>query len=163
MRKLALLSVLVVAAVALAFRPAPVSLDTAIQGAWQAVEFTNNDGETNAITNMSLTLFTEGHYASMRIGGEGDRALLPEEPTDEQRLDALGRFFGNGGIYEIDGDELVTKVMIHRNPNSMAEGITRRSGFEVDGNTLIRTFTNPEGNTFVVKYNKLVAGGAIIQ
>ena len=156
MKKLALtLAAAVLIITPLAFRSAPDLADE-IQGAWRAVEFTNDEGETTRLARGGWQLFTEGHWASFRIGGgdgAGPREMLPEEPTDEQRLEAFRRYFATAGTYSVSGNELSTTLMMHRNPNTMAEGATRTGTVEIDGDTMVRTFINAEtGARFVVKY-----------
>ncbi len=158
MRRLIPLIVLAVAAVSfLAFRPAATTDANAVEGVWKTVHVTvtNDEGtEENEITQPSLTIFTGKHYASFRIGGgQEPRDLLPEDPTDEQFDAALRRFNANAGTYEVKGYEIHTKVILHRNPNAMAEEREGSATFEVDGDTMYRTFTNANnGNTFRVKY-----------
>jgi hypothetical protein len=161
MRRLIPLIVLAIATVSFAaFRPAARTDASAVEGVWKTVHVTatNDEGtQENEITQPSLTIFTGGHYASFRIsGGQEPRELLPEEPTDEQRFEAFRRYNAAAGTYEVMGDEIHTKLLMHRNPNAMAEGGGGTSTFEVDGDTMSRTFTNPNnGNTFRVKYMRV--------
>jgi hypothetical protein len=160
MRRLIPIIVLVIAAVSfLAFRPATTTDATAVEGVWKTVHvtITNEEGtEENEITQPSLTIFTGGHYAAFRIsGGQEPRELFPEEPTDEQRFEAFRRYNASAGTYEVVGDEIHTKLLMHRNPNAMAEGGEGTSTFEVDGDTLVRTFTNDAGTTFEVTYTRV--------
>ncbi len=78
----------------------------------------------------------------MSVRGTEPRETFPEEPTDEQRLAAWSRFFANAGTYEVSGNEIHMKVIVHRNPNLTAEQAERSSTFEVDGDTMVRTFSN---------------------
>lgn len=155
MKRLTLMvATLALVATTLAFVDTPNPTDE-IQGAWTVVEVTNPEGETNPITSPNLTLFTERHYAAFRIGGEGPREMFPDEPTDAQRLEAFTRFISSAGTYTVSGDELSTTVMMHRNPNVMAEGESGTSTIEIDGDAMVRTFTNPEnGAQFIVKYER---------
>ena len=161
MRRLTLLLVLVVAAGSfLAFRPATTSDASAVEGVWKTVHVTvtNDEGtQENEITQPSLTIFTATHYASFRIGGgQESREMLPEDPTDEQLLAAFRRFNAAAGTYEVKGYEIHTKVLMHRNPNAMAERRENSAPFEVDGDTMVRTFTNNAGTTtFKVTYTRV--------
>lgn len=155
MKRIALsVAALALIASPLAFRSAP-NLADEIQGAWKVVEITNAEGETNEITGPNLAMFTDGHYSSFWIGSEEPREPLPEEPTDEQRLEAFGQFHASAGTYSLSGDELTTTVMMHRNPNVMVEGRTRTSRIEIDGDRMVRTFTNTEsGAQFIVRLKR---------
>lgn len=158
MRRLTPLIVVAVAAVSfVAFRAAPTTHASAVEGVWKTVHVTTTNAEgtqENETTQPSLTIFTGGHYATFRIGGgQEPRELLPEDATEEQFNAALRRFNAAAGTYEVKGSEIHTKIMLHRNPNAMAEEREGSAPFEVDGDTLVRTFTNPNnGNTFRVKY-----------
>ena len=140
MRRLTLLRVLVVAAGSfLAFRPTMTTQVSAVEGVWNHV--TTAEGDFDA-TQPSILLFTAGHYAAVSVRGTEPRETFPEEPTDEQRLAAWSRFFANAGTYEVRGNDMHTKVIVERNPNATAEQVERSSTFEVDGDTMVRTFDN---------------------
>ena len=126
MRRLIPVIVLLIASGSwLALRTAPTTDATAVECVWKTVHvtITNEEGtQENEITQPSLTMFTATHWASFRIGGgQEPRAMLPEDPTDEQRLAALRRYNGTAGTYEVRGNEIHTKQLMHRNPNVMAE------------------------------------------
>ncbi len=141
MRRLTLLLVLVVAAglTALGFR-ATIEV-TSVEGVWKTVHVTTAEGDFDS-PQPSILLFTAGHYASVAVRGTEPRETFPEEPTDEQRLAAWGRFFASAGTYEVNGNEIHTKVIVARNPNATAEQAERSSTFEVDGDTMVRTFSS---------------------
>ncbi len=142
MRRLTLLLVLVVAAglTALGFR-ATIEV-TSVEGVWKTVHVTTAEGDFDRTQVPSILLFTAGHYASVAVRGTEPRETFPEEPTDEQRLAAWGRFFASAGTYEVNGNEIHTKVIVARNPNATAEQAELRSTFELDGDTMVRTFDN---------------------
>ncbi len=142
MRRLIVLLVLVVAAGSfLAFRPTMTTDATAVEGVWKTVHVTTAEGDFDS-PQPSILLFTAGHYAAVSVRGTEPRETLPEEPTDEQRLAAWRRFFANAGTYEVHGNEIHMKVIVHRNPNLTAEQAERSSTFEVDGDTMVRTLSN---------------------
>jgi hypothetical protein len=164
MRRLAIAALVVLTATATAaFTFANDDADTGytssdIMGVWTAVswERTNEEGtEKNEITMPNMMMFTAKHYAMMRIGGEGERELLPEEPTDEQRLAAYQRFMANAGAYKVDGNMLVTKAKIARSPNAMHDPQPNESMIHMDGDMMHRTWKNAEtGNKLVVTYKR---------
>ena len=132
-------------------------LTTPVEGVWNSVEVSFSSADTNytnKITRPSVLIFTKSHYAALRIAGE-PRALLPEEedPSDEQLLAALRGVRMNGGTYEVSDSSMTTTVIVHHNPNVMAEGPSNTSTFEVDGDVMTRTFTN-EVRQLVVKYER---------
>jgi hypothetical protein len=129
-----------------------------IMGVWTAVswERTNEEGtEKSEIANPNMMMFTAKHYAMMRIGGEGERELLPEEPTDEQRLAAYQRFMANAGAYKVDGNMLVTHTKIARSPNAMHDPQPNESMIHMDGDKMHRTWKNEEtGASWTVTYKR---------
>ncbi len=140
MRRLTVLLVLVVAAGSfLAFRPMTTEV-TAVEGVWKTTHVTTAEGEFDRTQVPSILIFTAGHYAAVSV--RQPRETFPEEPTDEQRLAAWSRFFANAGTYEVSGNEIHTKVIVARNPNLTAEQAEFSSTFEVDGDTMVRTFSN---------------------
>ncbi len=147
-RLIPLIVVLVAASSFLALRPATTTDAGDLEGVWKTVHFTTADGEENEVTTPNLTIFTATHYASLRAG---QREQLPDDPTDEQRVAAWIGFFGNAGTYEVDGNEMCTKIIIAKSPNLTAEQAVRCSTFEVDGDTLIRTL----GNGLVLRYTRI--------
>ena len=152
MRRLILLIVVLVAAGSfLALRPATTTDAGGLEGVWKLVTFTNADGEETEITQPQLLFFTAGHYAILSVLGAQPRELLPEEPTDEQRLAAWRRFFANAGTYEVDGDAVRRKVIVAKDPAFMAEQAEFSYTFEVDGDTL--TMTQDSGA--VLTYTRL--------
>ena len=141
----------------LAFRPATTTDATAVEGVWKAVHvtITGDEGtQENEFTQPNLHIYTAKHYASMRIGGvdQEPREMLPEDPTDEQLLAAWRPLFANAGTYEVKGNEIHTKMIVAKSPNATAEQSENSTPFEVDGDTMYRTFTNDAGTTFKVKY-----------
>ncbi len=133
----------------LAFRPMTTEV-TAVEGVWKQVHVTTAEGDFDS-PQPSILLFTAGHYASVSVRGTEPRETFPEEPTDEQRLAAWGRFFASAGTYEVYGNEIHMKVIVARSPNATAEQLKRSSTFEVDGDTMVRTLSSG----VVLKYTRL--------
>lgn len=159
MRKLTFSVIIAVAVVAAAFSYPRDAKLAAPEGVWKLVEvtITNDEGTTvNEVMQPNLTIFAKGHYASVGVFGEEPRAELGEDPTDEQLLAAWRPFNASAGSYSVYGSDMTTKVIIHKNPNPTANQRERTAPFELDGDTLYRTFTNPEnGNTFKLKYARV--------
>lgn len=162
-RFVALLATVVAVAVAVSLTIIPASasvpLADGIQGAWRSVEVTVTNAEgtnTNPITQANMTIYSAGHYSSIRVTGQENRELLPEEATDEQLLAAWRPFAANAGTYTLDGTTLTTRVMVAKSPNAMAESRENSSEVVIEGNVMYQTFTNAEnGNSFRVKSERL--------
>ena len=159
MRRIITILVLVIAAVSfLAFRPASTTNATAVEGVWKTVHVTlTNDEGTQEIDNPppNLSIYSGSHYAYVFVVGEEPRATLPEDPTDEQLLAAWRPFRANAGTYEVKGNEIHTKMIVAMNPNLTAEQAERTATFEVDGDTMVQTFTTDTGTTVEVRSTRV--------
>jgi hypothetical protein len=160
MRRLSIVLVFAIAAVSLlAFQPAATSDASALEGAWKAVHVTvtNEEGtEERETTQPNLLIFTKGHYASVSVRGAEAREALPDEPTDEQRVAAWRRVGANAGTYSAADGEIATKVIVAKSPSATANQRERSAPFRLDGDNLVRTFTNQAGTTtWVVTYERV--------
>ena len=160
MRKLIVpVAAVALVAAALAFRPAPATTFTAsaLEGAWTAVEVhaeLQDTTWTREEDRPSMLFFSGGHWASMRISGDGAREDLPDDPTDEQLLEAWRPFRASAGSYAISGSTISSTTLLAKNPNSM--GDEWDSEFKMDGDKLVRVFANEEnGNSWTVTYKRL--------
>lgn len=162
MRRLVLpLTIVTVAVVAVASRPAPeetISVSS-LNGAWKTVQVHADLSDTTwtrSEDRPNILLFTDGHWAAIRIAGDGKRTDLPEEPTDEQLLEAWRPLRASAGTYSVSGSKMTSTVLIAKNPNPMNEQRAATSEFKLDGNKLVRTFRNEEnGNTWTVTYERV--------
>lgn len=149
MRRYAPLAVILsMALVVSATRPAPAADAAVVNGVWRVthVNFRGLDFDT---TEPDLLLFTDGHYAAVSVRGEGEWEPLPEDPTDEQRLASLGRFFANAGTYEVVGNEIRMKVLVSKSSRATAEQPDNTATFETRGaDTLIITYASGAVLTF---------------
>ena len=150
MRKLAAVAVLMLTAISvLAFRPAAVSPAPSIEGAWRIVAFAPligpQAGVEIEITQPSLHVFTERHFATVFVSGTEPRAPLPEDPTDEQLLAAWAPLQAMAGTYEIDGNEIRTSLIVSKSPNDTADRKIETSTFEIDGEVFYRFWPDERG------------------
>jgi len=124
MRKLTPLIVLAVAALSfLAFRPAATTDASDLDGVWKIVHSTVTSDEGTVeedINQPNLTIFSGSHFASVFPSG------VP------------GESIASAGTYEVKGNE------IHLRAFAMSPGVPPEiSGtFELDGDTLVVTWTN---------------------
>ena len=132
MRRLTLLIVLLVAAVSfLALRPATTTDATAVEGVWKIVHFTVSSDEGTVegdINQPNLMIFSGRHYASIFPSGGG------------------GEMSAQGGTYEVKGNEIHFRI-IATSPTESPAG-ERSATFEVDGDTLVMTYTDGPVVTF---------------
>ena len=130
-----------------------------LEGAWQTTEvmFTGGSEEdtTNTDPNLSVLLFTEGHYSMMRNAGDRPNPV-PEGQTrtDEDRLAAFAAFSAGSGTYEVSGSKLMLHVMLNRNPGNV--GNTNEVEYRIEGDKLmITTAPNNEGGVLHFTYTRL--------
>ena len=133
MRRLTLLIVLLVAAVSfLALRPAT----TTVEGVWKIVHFTVTTDEGTVegdINQPNLMIFSGRHYASIFPSGGG------------------GEMSAQGGTYEVKGNEIHFRIIAtspNTSPNVPPEQEEESATFEVDGDTLVMTYTDGPVVTF---------------
>ena len=160
MRKLIVpVAAVALVAAAMAFRPAPAATFTAsaLEGAWTAVEVHAELQDTTWAREEdrpNMLLLSGGHWASMRISGDGTRAELPDDPTDEQLLEAWRPFIASGGSYSVSGSTISSTTLVAKNPNRMGDDWD--SEFRMDDDKLVRVFSNSEnGNSWTVTYKRL--------
>ena len=162
MRKLVIpTTVLVLATAVLAFRPAPEpTVDgSSLNGVWTAIHVAFASSDTSwveDVDNPSINIFTDGYWSVTRIGGDGSRADLPEDPTDEQRLEAWRLFRGSAGTYSVSGSTINTTTLVSKHPNSMSGDNTSSNEYWIKDGKLVRVFKNSEnGNSWTVTFERL--------
>ena len=154
-------TILVTAAIVLAFRPATMPTFDAsdLEGAWRTVTVRAELADTTWTRDEdrpNMLLFVGGHWASLRVRGEGTRADLPEEATDEQQLEAWRPFSASGGTYAVSGSTITSTTLISKTPNGMNAQRVGSNEFELDGDKLVRVFRNEEnGNSWTVTYERM--------
>jgi hypothetical protein len=133
---------LVLAAVVVAFRPAPEATINAssLNGAWTTVQ---------VHAELQDTTWT-------REEARGVREDLPEDATDEQLLEAWRPLRASAGSYSVSGSTITSTTTISKSPNAMNAERVNTSEFELDGDKLVRVFTNDEnGNTWTVTSKRI--------
>ncbi|MDP2470710.1 MAG: lipocalin-like domain-containing protein [Candidatus Palauibacterales bacterium] len=160
-RLLVPMAAIAVAGVLLAFRPAPeTTLDAStLNGAWKTVQVHAELQDTTWTRDEdrpNIVVFSDGHWASLRIAGEGVREDLPEDPTDEQLLEAWRPVRASAGTYSLSGSTMTSTTTISKSPNAMNEQRASESKITLEGNKMVRVFTNPEnGNTWTVTSERI--------
>ena len=131
MRRLTVGIVLLVAAgLALATRAGTTTDASAVEGVWKIVHstVTNEQGTVEEdIDEPNLTIFTGSHFASVFPGDGVNHA--------------------NAGTYEVKGNEIHLRVVVATFPDETPEG---SATFDLDGDTLVLTFTTADSGTLSV-------------
>ena len=130
-----------------------------LEGAWQTTEFMVTGGSEEDITNtdpdLSIILFTEGHYSHIRnVGDRPDPVPEGQTLTDEDSLAAFETFRANSGTYEVSGSKLTRHSMLNRNPGTV--GNTNEVEYRIEGDKLMTTTAlNDEGRVLHLTYTRL--------
>ena len=130
-----------------------------LEGAWQTIEVRVTGGSEedtiNTDPNLSILLFTEGHFSGMRSAGDRpDPVPEGQTRTDEDRLAAFAAFRANSGTYEVSGSKLMRHRMIARIPEDV--GIMGEVEYRIEGDKLMITAPpNDEGRVLHLTYTRL--------
>ena len=117
-------------AVAVPPQPAAAQSGEGLQGTWI---FTDAEGQQRG-----LFIFTATDYSQMWVRGDQPRAVLPENPTLEQRFASVNEVTANSGRYRIEGDQLTYEAYMANSAAYMAAwpDNDRTVTVKVDGDTL---------------------------
>ncbi len=130
-----------------------------LEGAWQTTEVMVTGGSeedtTDTDPNLSVFLFTAGHYSAMRnVGDRPDPVPEGQTLTDEDRLAAFAAFRASSGTYEVSGSKIMFHSMLNRNPGDV--GNTNEVEYRIEGDKLMMTSTpNDEGRVLHLTYTRL--------
>ena len=130
-----------------------------LEGAWQTTEVMVTGGSeedtTDTDPNLSVLLFSAGHYSMMRNAGDRpDPVPEGQTPTDEQRLAAFEAFRAQSGTYEVSGSKIMLHAMLNRNPGNV--GNTNEVEYQIEGDKLMTTLPpNDEGRVVRVTLTRL--------
>ena len=130
-----------------------------LEGAWQTTEVMVTGGSeedtTNTDPNLSLRLFTAGHFSVIRnVGDRPDPVPEGQTLTDEDSLAAFETFRANSGTYEVSGSKLILHSMLNRNPGDV--GNTNEVEYQIEGDKLMITAPpNDEGRVLHLTYTRL--------
>lgn len=118
-----------------------------IQGVWRVTEIrtSGSAASTNAKPQPGLFIFTERHYATIRVTASKPRPDLgePAKASATQLLAVWGNegFVANAGTYDVSGDTLTTRPLVAKNPDVMRDGYSITYAMTLKGNSLVLTET----------------------
>ena len=103
-----------------------------IVGVWRVSEVTFTGPNARKLTNPQpgLRIFTQRHYSINEVTAEKSRPELPDAPA--QATD-------KAGTYEIRGNEITTRPIAAKSPNTMRPKNFNTSAIVLDGKTLTIT------------------------
>ena len=118
-----------------------------LHGGWTIRDWQAPEGQTGAVPQRGLFVFTEsGHYSIMYVIGE-PREALGEDPSDAAIAAAYGPFIANSGRYSVSGDEITYEAFVAKDPAYMSrfeptggEGNAQTIRFSIEDGTLTLSF-----------------------
>ena len=115
-----------------------------IQGVWKLTEQVSG-GQTKAMTQPSVYIFTKKHYSIIYVTGDAPRtaiADLSKATADELLSTFVTNFIANAGTYELKGGKLTTRPIVAKSPNLMQPDRWMTSSVTINGNTMTITPEN---------------------
>jgi hypothetical protein len=125
---------------------------TPLTGVWEVEEITRDGGRFQGTsTEPGLIFFGDEYYSTMHVNAP--RPLEPEdtprrELSYEQMLAAYDPFTANAGTYGVEGSTVTMRPSVALSARFMSGGEVT-SEYRMEGNKLILTFTNDDGDTTI--------------
>ena len=160
---------MVLVALMVAAAPLAAQSQAGIRGVWRVAEITAAGaagpsgvvptvGRTNTNPQPGLYIFTGRHFSIQRVTSTAPRPDLPQnlsQAPDALLAEVWGAYQGSSGTYEIEGDRLITRSTVAKNPFIMAPDAVQEFTFRIQGDnlwlTLTRSPTGPVTNTGTIK------------
>ena len=137
---LALVTLLVLFAVAATVYGQSSATGNPLVGAWRVTEIADGNGPPITNPQPGLYIFTRQHYSFSRINGTRP---LPDYPSNDKATDAdkvavFNALYLNTGTYTVTGNTLATKAMVAKSAFAMG-GPGNQYEFTVTGSALVLT------------------------
>jgi hypothetical protein len=115
--------------------------DNPLIGAWRAAGREGAGGMMLTDIPPAMRIFTAKHYAW--IASPIERPTVPfDKATDAQKAD-LWNFVAEMGTYEMKGSNVVTHVMVGRDPGRTTSAYSEEFTFKLEGNRLLLRTVRP--------------------
>jgi len=125
---------------AIAAQSAPTSR-ARVQGVWRIAEFAHYTEPTNSRPQPSLYLFTGRHYAMLRVTSSAPRVapVDPDRASAAELLAVWGNngFIANAGTYEIEGEHLIIRPVVAKDPGVMTSDFYTVYAMRFEGDLLV--------------------------
>jgi hypothetical protein len=126
-----------------------------VAGAWErTVQKNLTTGEMQRPSNPPLRIiYANGYYVQFTAEADRNKTEKPNsELTKDEMADRL-RMQGQSGTYRVEGARLTKKVISAAAP--VNEGREGTSDFRIEGDLLITTSVNAQGQKIEARYRKL--------
>ncbi len=124
-----------------------------VAGAWEALPGTNAAAGPAAQGAPLHLIYSNGHY--VQFAAAANRAKSPKPTAEMTREELLERYQVQGqyGTYRVEGNKLIRKTISAALPTN--EGRESTNEFRLDGDMLIVTGQNAQGQTTENRYKRL--------
>jgi hypothetical protein len=110
-------------------------------GVWRAAGREGMGGQLLTNIPPAMRMFTAKHYSW--IASPSERPMVPfDKATDAQKAD-LWNFVAEMGTYEMKGSNVVTHVMVGRDPGRTTSSYSEEFTFKIEGNRLLLRTVRP--------------------
>ena len=124
-----------------------------IAGAWEEVSF-KIAGNAQQLTPPPLhVIFSDGYYVQFTAAAGRAKIDTPRTQMTKEQLVERSNMQGQYGTYRVAGNKVTRKIVSAAAPNN--EGREVMAEFRVEGDTLIVTGTNAQGQTTETRFKRL--------
>ena len=126
-----------------------------LAGAWEQISARNlTTGEAPPIAPAPLhMIYTDGHYVQFRAATNRAKSDVPLENRTREQLLERSNAAGQYGTYEVSGTRFTRRIVSALEPSNEGREVTAE--FKIDGDTLIVTGTNPQGQSTEQRFRRL--------
>ena len=126
-----------------------------LAGAWEHTSGRNlTTGESQTVEPAPLhVIYSNGHYVQFR--GAANRAKIdaPRESRTREQLVDLSNAAGQYGTYQLSGGKFTRRIVSALEPSNEGREVT--ADFKIEGDTLIVTGTNAQGQKTEQRFRRL--------
>jgi hypothetical protein len=123
-----------------------------VAGAWELLS-TPTAANQGVQTPPLHLIYSNGHYVQFTAAAKRAKHQKPRAEMTKEELLERYQLQGQYGTYRVEGNKLIRMSISAANPNN--EGLESTSEFRVDGDTLIVTGQNAQGQKTETRFRRL--------
>lgn len=126
-----------------------------VAGAWEEVSVKDvKTGKMQQLNPAPLhVIFSDGYYVQFRAATGRSKIQTPRTEMTKEQLAERSNLAGQYGTYRVAGNKLTRRIVSAADPNN--EGRDVSGDFRVEGDTLIVTVPNAQGQLLEQRYKRL--------
>ena len=126
-----------------------------LAGAWEQTSAQNiTTGESQTIAPAPLhVIYSNGHYVQFRAATNRAKIDTPRENRTREQLVDLSNAAGQYGTYQVSGGKFTRRIVSAFEPSNEGREVT--ADFKIEGDTLIVTGTNAQGQKTEQRFRRL--------